>query len=124
MKSGPGTRASTAALHRAPRRGLKGVQVFAALPVQRDFDQGAQAVAQAGGQFVGAQHRHLPLNPAALGQPFDAAKASGGRHVHPLGQCHIADAGIVLQGVEQLQVDGVEFILFHIIYFIEILIQL
>jgi hypothetical protein len=75
---------------------------------------------QRGGKPVGAEHGHLPLDPAAVDQPLDAAQAGGGRDIDLVGQRHIADAGIVLQGVQQHQVDCIEFFGFHELDFIEI----
>jgi len=40
--------------------------------------------------------------------------------MHPLGQRHIAQAGVLLQRGQQLKVDAVEWFLFHESYFNEI----
>ena len=93
--------------------GFKGVQVFAALTVQRHFHQRGQAVAQRGAQLVTVEHRDLPLDPAAIDQALDAAQAGGRRDVDLFGQRHIAHAGVTLQAVQQLEVDGIKYALFH-----------
>jgi len=89
--------------------GFKGVEVFAALLVQRHLHQCREAVPQCGAQLVAVEHRDLPLDPAALDQALDAAQAGGRRDVDLLGQRHIAHAGVTLQVVQQLEVDGVKF---------------
>ena len=86
---------------------FKGLQQLFALFVQTDFDQCRDAVTHELPQFVGRQNGHLLLNPAFLQQTLGAAQAGGGRKAQFVGQCNVADAGIGLQGGQQLQVCGV-----------------
>ena len=88
--------------------GFKGVERLGALAVQAHFHNAGQPVALHGGQPVGLQQGHLPLDQAHIVQPLHAPQAGGGRYMHPLGQGLVALGGIVLQQVQQLQVDGIE----------------
>ena len=55
-----------------------------ALAVQRDLHHRLQAVAQHGGQPVGAQDGDLPLDQPGVAQALDPPQAGGRRHVHAL----------------------------------------
>ena len=88
--------------------GLKAVQPFGALAVQRHFHNGRQPVALQRGQPVGLQQGHLALDQAFGVQALDAPQAGGRRHMHLLRQRLVALRGIALQQVEQLQVDGID----------------
>jgi hypothetical protein len=78
--------------------------VLGTLRVEGDFDQGGQAVTQRRAQFVGVQHSDLPFYPALVGQSLHATQAGGRRNFQALGQGHVAEGGVVLQGVEQLEI--------------------
>jgi hypothetical protein len=63
-----------------------------------------------GGQPVGLQHGHLALDQPRIVQALDAPQAGGRRHMHLLGQRLVAQAGVVLQQIQQLQVDVIQVI--------------
>ena len=78
--------------------------MLGALCVQCHLYQSRQTVTQSGGQFVSVEHGYLPFYPAFVRQALDASQAGGGRNVELLGQRHIANVSVVLQGVEQAEV--------------------
>jgi hypothetical protein len=83
---------------------LKRLLLLGALPLQRDLDQRRQPVACDGGQLVGAEHRDLALHQPRIAQALHAAQTGGRRDVGTLGQGLVAQRGIGLQAVEQLEV--------------------
>jgi len=90
------------------------------LPIQPDFNQRRQAVTQRRRQPVGLQYGNFTLDQPRIAQPLDAAQTGRRRHMHPLGQGLIAQAGIGLQQVKQMNIDGINADLFHKIIFFEI----
>ena len=57
-------------------------------------------MAKSRAQFVGVEHRDLPFNPAFVCEALDATQARRRRDVEALGQGHVAQRGVMLQGVE------------------------
>jgi hypothetical protein len=87
---------------------LKRLLLLGALPFERDLDQRRQPVAGHGGQLVGAEQRDVALHQPRIAQALDAAQAGRRRDVGALGQRLVAQRGIGLQAVEQLEVCLVE----------------
>lgn len=51
--------------------------------------------------------RHLPLNEPQFVKSPDTPQVRRGRHMHPICEILVRDAGILLESFQQLQVDGV-----------------
>ena len=104
-----------ALLHGVIKHGprLERLQPVGALAVQRNLDQRGQPGAQQRCQPVGVQHRDFAFDQPRVPQPLDAPQAGRRRHMHPLGQRLVAQAGIALQAFEQFEVNRIEFYFFH-----------
>ena len=83
---------------------LEGRLRLFALAFQRDLDDGREPMAQQGRELVHAEDGHLLFHQPAVHQALDAAQAGGRRDVGTRRQGLVAQAGVLLQGVEQQQV--------------------
>jgi hypothetical protein len=70
-------------------------------------------------QALRVEYGDLALDQAHIEQALDATKAGGRRGLNPQGQVLIAQAGIALEFIQQLEVDGVKLNWFHISLFFE-----
>ena len=70
---------------------FKRFELFTALPVECDFNNRRQAVADDDREFVGAEQRDLALDQAGVAQSFDAAQAGGRRDARAGGQIKVAE---------------------------------
>jgi len=76
--------------------------------IQRNLDDGRQAMAQHRRQLVGAQDGNLSLDQPRVPQALDPPQAGGRRYVNLRGQVLVADGRVRLQRIEQAQVGIVD----------------
>jgi len=82
---------------------------FAALPVERDLDDGVEPVAEHFGQAAGVQQGDVAFDQAGVFESLHPPQAGRRRDVHALGQCLVGQRSVVLEQVQQLAVYVVKF---------------
>ena len=83
---------------------LEGGERVGILAVERDLDDGLQAVPEQRRQPVGRQQRDLALDQPRLPQPLHSPQAGRRRHVAVRGQLLVGEHGVTLERVQQAQV--------------------